>query len=149
VHHCHRTSKTDIIVFINFEHLVRHVLGIKNWKSEAPSSAGSNASKIDEFEDPCKGIWQKHWVMCSLKSSLDRLQRRSRTGITHWIGVRHGWINTYGKTISCATHGSYCCLHGLIWAERKICKRRDSDKVQWRRWWRWCKETIGQASHRA
>jgi hypothetical protein len=29
-------------------------------KSEAPSSDGSNASKIDEFEDPYKEIWQKH-----------------------------------------------------------------------------------------
>jgi hypothetical protein len=29
-------------------------------KSEAPSSADSNASKIDEIEDPYKEIWQKH-----------------------------------------------------------------------------------------
>jgi hypothetical protein len=29
-------------------------------KSEAPSSAGPNVSKIDEFEDPYKKIWQKH-----------------------------------------------------------------------------------------
>jgi hypothetical protein len=29
-------------------------------KSEAPSSADSNASKIDEFEDRYKEIWQKH-----------------------------------------------------------------------------------------
>jgi hypothetical protein len=29
-------------------------------KSEAPSSAGYNASKIDEFEDSYKEIWQKH-----------------------------------------------------------------------------------------
>jgi hypothetical protein len=86
--HRHRTSKTDIAVFINFEDLVRHVQGRKSWKSEAPSSAGYNASKIDEFEDPYKEIWQKHWAMCSLKSALDRLQRRSRTGITHSIGLR-------------------------------------------------------------
>jgi hypothetical protein len=62
----------------------------KSWKSEAPSSAGSNASKIYEFEDSYKEIWQKHWAMCSLKSALDRLQRRSRTGITHSIGVSWG-----------------------------------------------------------
>jgi hypothetical protein len=35
--------------------------------------------------------------MCSLKSTLDRLQRRSRTDITHSIGVRWGWINTWWK----------------------------------------------------
>jgi hypothetical protein len=35
--------------------------------------------------------------MRSLKSALDRLQRRSRTGITHSIGVRWGWINTWWK----------------------------------------------------
>jgi hypothetical protein len=29
VHHRHRTSKTDVFVFINFENLVRHVQGIK------------------------------------------------------------------------------------------------------------------------
>jgi hypothetical protein len=33
----------------------------KSWKSEAPSSVGSDASKIDEFEDPYKEIWQKYW----------------------------------------------------------------------------------------
>jgi hypothetical protein len=60
VHHHHRTSKTDVAVFINFEDLVRHVQGKKVEKSEAPSSAGSNASKIDEFKDPYKEIWQKH-----------------------------------------------------------------------------------------
>jgi hypothetical protein len=60
VHHRHPTSKTDVAVFINFEDLVRHVHGRKSSKSEAPSSAGSNASKIDEFEDPYKEIWQKH-----------------------------------------------------------------------------------------
>jgi hypothetical protein len=35
--------------------------------------------------------------MCSLKSALDRLLRRSRSGITHSIGVRLGWINTWWK----------------------------------------------------
>jgi hypothetical protein len=35
--------------------------------------------------------------MCSLKSALDRLQRRNRTGITHSIGVRWGQINTWWK----------------------------------------------------
>jgi hypothetical protein len=40
--------------------LFRHVQGRKSLKSEAPSSEGSNASKIDEFEDPYKEIWQKH-----------------------------------------------------------------------------------------
>jgi hypothetical protein len=60
VHHRHPTSKTDIAVFINFEDLVRHVQRRKVEKSEAPSSAGSNASKIDEFEDLYKEIWQKH-----------------------------------------------------------------------------------------
>jgi hypothetical protein len=57
--------------------------GRKSLKSEASSSSGSNASKIEEFEDPYKEIWQKHWAMCSLKLALDRLLRRSRTGITH------------------------------------------------------------------
>jgi hypothetical protein len=28
---------------------------------------------------------------------LDRLQRRSRMSITHSIGVRWGWINTWWK----------------------------------------------------
>jgi hypothetical protein len=56
VHHRHRTSKTDVAVFISFEGLVRHVQGRKSLKSEAPSSASSNASKIDEFEDPYKEI---------------------------------------------------------------------------------------------
>jgi hypothetical protein len=97
VHHRHRTSKTDVAVFINFEDLVRHVQGRKSWKLEAPSNVGSNASKIDEFEDSYKEIWQKHWAMCNLKSALDRLQRRSRTGITHSIGVRWGWIKTWWK----------------------------------------------------
>jgi hypothetical protein len=60
VHHRHPTSKTDVAVFINFEDLIRHVQGIKSIKSEASSSAISNASKIDEFEDPYKEIWQKH-----------------------------------------------------------------------------------------
>jgi hypothetical protein len=55
--------------FHQLEDLVRHVQGRKSWKSEAPSSVGSNASKIDEFEDPYKEIWQKHWAMCSLKSA--------------------------------------------------------------------------------
>jgi hypothetical protein len=32
----------------------------KIWNSETPSSVDSNASKIDEFEDPCKEICQKH-----------------------------------------------------------------------------------------
>jgi hypothetical protein len=68
-----------------------------SWKSEAPSSADSNASKIDEFEDLYKEIWQKYWAMCSLKSALDRLQCRSRTGITHSIKVRWGWINPWWK----------------------------------------------------
>jgi hypothetical protein len=35
--------------------------------------------------------------MCSLKSALDRLLRRSRSGITHSIGVHLGWINTWWK----------------------------------------------------
>jgi hypothetical protein len=56
VHHRHGTSKTDVSVFINFEDLVRHVQGRKSLKSEDPSSADSNASKIDEFEDPYKDI---------------------------------------------------------------------------------------------
>jgi hypothetical protein len=56
VHHHHRISKTDVTVFINFEDLVRHVQGRKSLKSEAPSSDGYNASKIDEFEDPYKEI---------------------------------------------------------------------------------------------
>jgi hypothetical protein len=60
VHHRHQTSKTDVAVFINFEDLARHVQGRKSLKSETPSSAGSNTSNIDEFEDPYKEIWQKH-----------------------------------------------------------------------------------------
>jgi hypothetical protein len=60
VHHRHRTSKTDVAVFIDFEDLVGHVQGRKSLKLEAPSSAGSNASKINEFDDPYKEIWQKH-----------------------------------------------------------------------------------------
>jgi hypothetical protein len=50
----------DVAVFTNFEDLFRHVQGRKSSKSEALSSASSNASKIDEFEDPYKETWQKH-----------------------------------------------------------------------------------------
>ena len=90
VHRLPRISSAEVAVFINFEDLVRHVQGSKNLKSEAPSSADSNASKIDKFEDPYKEIWQKHWALRGLKSALDRLQRWSKTGIAHSIGVRWG-----------------------------------------------------------
>jgi hypothetical protein len=65
-------------------------------------------------------------VMYSLKSALDWLLRRSRSGITHSIGVCWGWINTWWKDNF---------MHHA-W------------KLLFFTWW-WCKETIGQASHRA
>jgi hypothetical protein len=51
--------ENDVTVFFSFEHLIRYVEG-KSLKSEAPSSDNSNTSKIDEFKDPYKEIWQKH-----------------------------------------------------------------------------------------
>jgi hypothetical protein len=50
----------DIVVFISFEHLIKYVEERKSSKSEASSSADSNASEIDKFKDPYKDIWRKH-----------------------------------------------------------------------------------------
>jgi hypothetical protein len=46
--------------FHQFWALVIYVDEGKSLKSEASSGADSNASKIDEFEDLYKEIWQKH-----------------------------------------------------------------------------------------
>jgi hypothetical protein len=118
--------KNDIAISISFEHLIRYVEKGKSWKSEAPSSINSNASKINKFEDFYKEIWQKHWALCSLKSALDILQCWSKTGITHLIGVHWGWI----KTISCPMHGSYYFLHDLIWTKRKFVKGEAATKCK-------------------
>jgi hypothetical protein len=49
-----------------------------------------------------------------------------------------------GKIFSCATHGSYCLPHDLIWTEGKIHKKWSSDEEQRKsRGW-WCKRWSGK-----
>ena len=48
-------------------HMDRDVQGRKSWYSEAPWNSRSNASKINEFEDLYKEIWQEHWTLHVLK----------------------------------------------------------------------------------
>jgi hypothetical protein len=43
-----------------FEHVFRYVQWKKISYSEAPSNLLSNASRIVNFEDPYKEIWQKY-----------------------------------------------------------------------------------------
>ena len=53
--------------FYKILHMDRDVQGRKSWYSEAPWNSRSNASKINEFEDPYKEIWQEHWTLHVLK----------------------------------------------------------------------------------
>ena len=48
-------------------HMDRDVQGRKSWYSESPWNSRSNASKINEFEDPYKEIWQEHWMLRVMK----------------------------------------------------------------------------------
>ena len=52
-------------------HMDRDVQGRKSWYSEAIWNSRSNASKINEFEDPYKEIWQKLWMLRVLKFETD------------------------------------------------------------------------------
>jgi hypothetical protein len=63
---------------------------------EASSSLHSNASRTNEFEDPCKELWRKHRALRVLKFQ-DRFHHRSKTNITLLFGVRFRQIQTRWK----------------------------------------------------
>ena len=61
----------DAAVFINLRTCSELYKKQKVDISEAPSNSHSNASKINEFEDPYKEIWQKLWTLRVLKFETD------------------------------------------------------------------------------
>jgi len=81
----------------NFGAEVQKCTTRENGYSEAPSNTRSNASKIKNFEDPSKELWQKHWRARVLKSARDRLQPWSKKGITLLFGSRFGQMMTRWK----------------------------------------------------
>ena len=50
-----------------FDQILRMERDRESWYSEAPWNYHSNTSKINEFEDPYKEIWQEHWTLRVLK----------------------------------------------------------------------------------
>ena len=105
----------------NFGHKFRKVQQGKNWYSEAPSNSHSNASKIKNFEDPSKELWQKYWRARVLKSARDRLQPRSKKGITLLFGSRFGQMMTRWKNnFECVALEQKFNTHSVLEVQEKF-----------------------------
>jgi hypothetical protein len=121
-----------------FEHMIRDVQWKKSSYSEAPLNLISNASRIINFEDPYKEIWQKHWALRNLKSALDRLHRRSKIGTTLLFGTRFMRMMACWKDNLMEFNLEGClCTYSVLEVKENLWKMRQRQGRDVSRWWRY------------
>jgi hypothetical protein len=109
--------------------LVQRCTNEENETHEAPWIFHSNASRTNEFEDPCKELWRKHWVLHILKFQ-DRFHHWGKMDVTLLFKVRFGKLKTCwkGNFVHCVME--YSLGYFLFWTlKRKIMEWRQHRRV--------------------